>query len=376
MAKAKVFFEKRTDQSRAKARIVTKYLPAWAHVVKAKAERHSGGRIAYIDLFSGPGRYEDGEASTPILVLEQAISQLHLRNHLITVFNDATPKHVAALEMAVADLPGIQSLTHTPQITNHEVGDETVKFLEKTALPPTFLFADPYGYKGLSLRLIHAAIKDWGCDCLFFFNYNRIRGALLNDLVEGHIDDLFGQARANELRARIAAMPKREKEEAVIESLTRAIQDVGGGYVVSFRFLKNRGRQTSHHLIFVSKHPKGYEIMKDIMAAESSFCEQGVPSYTFWPTDEMAPTLGLERPLLDELEAMLPGHFAGSCLAMKDVFEAHHIGKPYVKRNYKEALRNLEARGAVKVSPPAEKRRRGKDGKLSFSDDALVTFPT
>ncbi len=376
MAKAKAFFEKRTDQSRAKARIVTKYLPAWAHVVKAKAEQHSGGRIAYIDLFSGPGRYEDGEASTPILVLEQAISQLHLRNHLITVFNDATPKHVAALEKAVADLPGIQSLTHTPQITNHEVGDETVNFLEKTALPPTFLFADPYGYKGLSLRLIHAAIKDWGCDCLFFFNYNRIRGALLNDLVEGHIDDLFGQARANELRARIAAMPKREKEEAVIESLTRAIQDVGGGYVVSFRFLKDRGRRTSHHLIFVSKHPKGYEIMKDIMAAESSFCEQGVPSYTFWPTDEMAPALGLERPLLDELEGLLSRDFAGTTLAMEVVFLRHHIGKPYVKKNYKEALRNLEARGAVKVSPPAQKRRRGKDGKLSFPDDVLVTFPT
>lgn len=61
---------------------------------------------------------------------------------------------------------------------------------------------------------------------------------------------------------------------------------------------------------------------------------------------------------------------------MKEVFEAHHIGKPYVKRNYKEALRNLEARGAVKVSPPAERRRKGKDGKLSFSDNALVIFPT
>lgn len=259
MAKAKAFFEKRTDQSRAKARIVTKYLPAWAHVVKAIADRNSRGRIAYIDLFSGPGRYEDGEASTPILVLEQAISQAHLRNHLITVFNDAAAKHVAALEKAVADLSRIQSLTHTPQITNHEVGDEIVSFLEKTALPPTFLFADPYGYKGLSRRLIRAAIKDLGCDCMLFFNYNRILPALLNDLVEGHMDDLFGEARAKELRARIATMPKREKEEAVIESLTRAIQDVGGEYVVSLRFLKDRGRRTSHHLIFVSKHPKGYE---------------------------------------------------------------------------------------------------------------------
>ena len=63
-------------------------------------------------------------------------------------------------------------------------------------------------------------------------------------------------------------------------------------------------------------------------------------------------------------------------MAMEVVFLRHHIGKPYVKKNYKEALRNFEARGAVKVSPPAQKRRRGKDGKLSFPDDVLVTFPT
>ena len=36
--------------------------------------------------------------------------------------------------------------------------------------------------------------------------------------------------------------------------------------------------QVSNYLVFVSKHFKGYEIMKDIMAAESSTTEQGVPS--------------------------------------------------------------------------------------------------
>src|SRR5207248_10024637 len=38
----------------------------------------------------------------------------------------------------------------------------------------TFLFVDPFGYKGLSLQLVNSVIKDWGCDCVFFFNYNRI----------------------------------------------------------------------------------------------------------------------------------------------------------------------------------------------------------
>jgi three-Cys-motif partner protein len=69
MATAK-FFEERTDQSEVKARIVQKYFYAWAQVIMPTAERN-GKRIAYIDLYAGPGRYKDGAASTPLLVLQQ-----------------------------------------------------------------------------------------------------------------------------------------------------------------------------------------------------------------------------------------------------------------------------------------------------------------
>src|SRR5688572_20126900 len=65
------FFDETTEQSQAKATIVSKYFWAWANVVIPTA-RSAGNRIAYIDLFAGPGRYKDGTASTPILVLQQA----------------------------------------------------------------------------------------------------------------------------------------------------------------------------------------------------------------------------------------------------------------------------------------------------------------
>jgi hypothetical protein len=44
---------------------------AWATVVipTAKKISPSDPRIAYIDLFAGPGRYEDGSKSTPVKVL-------------------------------------------------------------------------------------------------------------------------------------------------------------------------------------------------------------------------------------------------------------------------------------------------------------------
>ena len=61
------FFEESREQSQIKARIVAKYFWAWANVIigATRAQTH----IAYVDLFSGPGRYEDGTLSTPLLVL-------------------------------------------------------------------------------------------------------------------------------------------------------------------------------------------------------------------------------------------------------------------------------------------------------------------
>ena len=66
------FFQESSEQSIVKATIVAKYFWAWARVVMPTARTHSG-KIAYMDLFAGPGRYEDGTKSTPLLVLERAI---------------------------------------------------------------------------------------------------------------------------------------------------------------------------------------------------------------------------------------------------------------------------------------------------------------
>jgi len=78
------FFDESREQSQIKARIVAKDFWAWANVILPSVRR-TGGRIAYIDLFAGPGRYEDGTLSTPLLVLEKAIEDPNMRKMLVTV---------------------------------------------------------------------------------------------------------------------------------------------------------------------------------------------------------------------------------------------------------------------------------------------------
>jgi three-Cys-motif partner protein len=367
------FFDESKEQSEVKATIVTKYFWAWAKIMMPRAKKHSN-RIAYIDLFAGPGRYRDGTKSTPILLLEKAINDPEMCEMLVTVFNDANADHSRSLEKAVESLPGIDRLKYPPQVSHHEVGEEIAKRLKQMRLVPTLFFVDPWGYKGLSLDLIGSVLKDWGCDCIFFFNYNRINMGLANELVREHMEALFGKTRASSLRTRLKAMDPSERELTIVEELGQALQDMGGKYVLPFRFVNAQGSRTSHHLIFVTKHVRGYEIMKDIMARESSRTDQGVPSLEYNPADARHPLLfELSRPL-DDLAEMLMSEFAGQTLTMEQVYRRHHVGRRFVKPNYKEALRCLEAQGRIKADPPAEKRRPYR-GEVSFGDGVKVTFP-
>ncbi len=373
MAKSRKFFDESTEQSKIKAEIVAKYFWAWANAIKRTAEKRNTN-IAYIDLFAGPGRYKDGAKSTPILVLERAVADPFMQKRLVTLFNDKSPEFSSDLVAAIKDVPGIENLQHQPDVSTSDVGTEIVKMFQEMNLVPTLFFVDPWGYKGLSLQLIGSVLKDWGCDCIVFFNYNRINMGLNNDIVQEHMNELFGEERANELRNRLEGLEPEEREYEILEAITQALQELGGEYVLPFTFKRETGERTSHNLIFVSKHVLGYTIMKSIMASYSSQSPQGVPSFGYSPATERQPLLfELSRPL-DDLCEMLLSDFAGKTLTMQLVFDRHHIGKPFIESNYKDALNHLESEGKIVADPPADKRVKRK-GKVTFAGRVKVTFP-
>jgi len=367
------FFDESQEQSQVKAAIVAKYFWAWAKVI-IPSQKRRGNKIAYIDLFAGPGRYKDGTRSTPLLILERAIHDLDMQQMLITLFNDKDSNNTQTLSQTIDSIPDIASLKHKPQVYNEEVGEEIVKMFEQMRLIPTLFFVDPWGYKGLSLRLINSVLKNWGCDCIIFFNYNRINMGLHNGAVEEHMNALFGKERGDKLRRQLELLRPFERELTIIEALIEAIKEMGGQYVLPFCFKNARGNRTSHHLIFVSKDVKGYEIMKEIMAKESSGTEQGVPSFEYNPaTRNQSLLFELSRPL-DDLEGMLLDCFAGKEIPMVEIYNQHHVGKRYIKSNYKSVLSKLEAKGMITAQPTVEMRRK-RNGEPTFGDSVIVTFP-
>jgi len=363
------FFDESTAQSRIKATIVRDYFWAWVKVIVSTQKKWKrGDRIAYIDLFAGPGRYNDGTKSTPLLVLESAIADTDMCERLVTLFNDADKKNSEALAKEIDAIPGIKSLKYKPQIQAEEVGDNIVKMFEKSKLVPTFFFVDPWGYKGLSLGLINSVLRNWGCDCVFFFNYNRINMGLGNEAVQEHIDVLFGPERAARLRTKLEGLVPWERETAIVEALAEALKELGADYVLPFCFKDENGTRTSHHLVFATKHPLGYRIMKEIMAKYSSEEHQGVASFEYRPASQNYPMLfEFNRPLND-LEEMLLREFAGQTLTTEQIYDLHNVGRPYIMKNYKVVLRKMKDNNVIRTEPT--KLRAG-----TFGDTVKVTFP-
>lgn len=360
------FFDEQKEQSLVKARIVEKYFRAWAKVIIPTAKK-AGSKIAYIDLFAGPGRYKDGSKSTPIKVLETAAADSDMRNMLITVFNDANSEHINSLQKAIDEITGIDDLKYKPQVTNFEIGEKNLEIFFHV---PTLFFLDPYGYKGLSLNLIYSVVKNWGCDCLFFFNYNRINMDLTNAIVEDNINDLFGKQKADKIRQELKLITSDNREIAIIKTICDALKEMDIEYVQPFRFKHEKKKRTSHHLIFVSKDKRGYKIIKDIMAKESSYQNQGVPSFEYNPATYRQLSLFESSNPLDDLEQMLMDEFAGQTITMQEIYMQHNVGRSYISKNYKTALINLESQGKITAEPPFNERR-----KNTFGDSVKVIFP-
>ena len=369
---SKDFFEESTVQSQVKARVVGNYFHAWATIILKK----SRGRLAYVDLFAGPGKYGSGIESTPLIILHQGIENPQLRERLVTVFTDAQPKYIVSLREAITQLPGIETLKHYPRVEREIVDDDMVDKLHTAKLVPTLAFLDPFGYKGLSLALVREILKNWGSDVLFLFNYSRINMGLSNPRIHVAVEGLFGAERARTLRQMLRNVdpPALDREAMIVAEMEAALESVGGSYRHHYRFPRKHDDATSHYLFWVSKNPLGLKIIRDITGKLSSKEIQGVPSFGYEHAKaRQISFFDEEENPIGQLAEDLARKFAGRTIVVRDVIREHFTTARYLERNYKDALRLLEASNRLVANRPATTRRVVR-GVVSFPDDLVVTF--
>jgi three-Cys-motif partner protein len=369
---SKKFFAEQRAHSRVKADIVYKYVLAWAAIV-LNPKFNPLGEAAYIDLFSGPGSYDDGSKSTPLLITEEILKKEQLRSGMRMFFNDIAPSLIDSLKQEIGALPRIETLHHRPNFSSEPA---TISLINSFGLPreiPQFYFLDQFGWSEITPSLIQRIFVNNKCDCAFFFRTPRVIAAVTNPNAEETMKALFEVSGLESLRRKFKQQP-REKEAIILESLKMRMREAGAPYFQPFPFRVSDGYASRQHLIYLGKHPKGLEVMKDVMAASSTRHHGGVPIMGFTEGPEQ---FGLFTPdPIPELQRQLLGVFAGRTLTVGEIFEEHHVtSERFILRNYQEALRRLEASSDVQASPGAAERPK-RSGIVTMSESVKISFPS
>lgn len=363
------FFEEQREHSKIKSDLIVKYFTAWANVMlsERRLQNRPTQRICYVDLFAGQGVYDDGRISTPLLVARAVADTPRLAASVALVFNDKDATNVERLSHELERMPGHASLRHRPLVFNFGIAGATPAAIQRQRTGPTLTFIDPFGYKGLSQELLQDGVRGWGCDCLFFFNYNRINAALTNSTVRERVDDLFGPEIAADLRRRIDRLSPHAREEAILDGLAMSLKNSPHGQVLSHSFrIKDTEGRTQHFIVGATKHFLGLKIFKDIMGRASSSNDDGIPSYTYDPSAER---FQLKLALADPfgmLRRDLRMRYAGRTLTFHEMVADHWVGRPYQEDHYRRALEELTRDAAVVIAARGSRGRILDASRVSF----------
>jgi three-Cys-motif partner protein len=371
---AKAFFREQRVHSRIKTEIVYKFVKPWSQIVlSSQAKYNQTVEAAYIDLFAGPGTYEDGNKSTPLLVIEDAVKQQLSRRGLRCFFNDKDKTHIESLEQEIGAIDGVSALTHKPSFYNEEASIGLIDRFNLSRKVPQFFFLDQFGYSDITPELIRRIFQADKCDCAFFFKYSRVIGALNNRTAASNMIELFGKQQVEELRTKLKTQPDAlTKEEMILDALKRAMASVGASSFHPFPFRIQENQGATHHLIYLGKSERGLSVMKEIMGNASSRQDEGVPSFGF-AEHEAHPNLFFISPI-DELQSALLQRFSGETITVGAIYSVHHAGTRYLLRNYQEALKRLESDGKIITFPTANERPL-RNGKTTMSPDTHISFP-
>jgi three-Cys-motif partner protein len=345
------FFEKQTHSSRIKASIVSEYFPSYCKII---VRAHMPKQLRYIDLFAGPGYYEDGNPSTPILIARHCMNDEFLKDKVRLIFNDNT--YSAELKKNFGKEFSDGTFKFKPHFGKSTVGGckEITEFLTKTTHEgkhneyPTLLFIDPFGYKGIETKMLAEFLKNWGNEIFLFVNTKRIHPALENEKFEGLMQDLFPTTLEQIKNDRKFKSTVSERLTLIIDNLGKEYQSILGGkiYYTAFKFQEEDIDTTSHYILHITKGAKGYELIKTVYNdfANVGTMFDGINTYTFdaKKLDNQAKEMfDTKSENIDKLKDDLYNTFRNKKITASDLFDKHQKSSLYCRSHYTEALRRL-----------------------------------
>lgn len=369
MKTAADFFKRQQPHSIVKADIVAEYLPAWMTILGPHCDE-----LTYLDLFSGRGKYLDDNPSTPLKVLDAIGEKPQFHHKLKMHFYESDKDMYEQLRSNVEAHPTSALLRSKPNVQLREVNRELIG--ELPIKEGTFTFIDPCGYQNLTVELLAAVIKRWGSDCLFFLSTSGIKRNIDDGDQDQHLVELFGTQGLAVLKQKLKLPNKNiAKDKLILDAFETNLTRGQSVYMIRFAMEFEDRRLTSHHLIFVCKHHRGFALMKDVMAQYSHVDTFGIPLW-FYSNLRSVESEQLQLELDDQMQQLkgrLLKDYRGETVTANDLVDRCHQSKYlYTEKNIKAAIDILEIDGKLTVDKPREERMRR--GQPTLGKDRILTF--
>lgn len=346
----------------AKHDILQRYLGAWFPILAS-----GNSKILYIDGFCGPGRYEGGEAGSPIVAIRSALvhSDRLRYNRLTFLFTDEDEQRVDHLK---------QELQGWRLPNNFQIDLAAGKFsttlsnlldrleAENLRLEPTFAFIDPFGWDGLPFNLIRRLLANPKTEVFINFMVDAMNRHLENPnhKIRQQISELFGTAD-------FANIPSNSTSR--IESLRNLYQTQLQGCAKFIRYFEMRNDQGRiiYYLFFAGNHALGHIRMKEALwkvDPESGyiFSDATNPNQAVLFNMDWGPTLA----------ESIHAKFQGRTVPVNTVKQFVEDETAFLAKHMRDALRRLEGDSRITVEPfKTDKTKRRNN---TYPDEAVIVF--
>jgi three-Cys-motif partner protein len=240
---------------------LNRYMGAFSGAMKYK-----WGNKTYIDLFSGPGKCKI-RGTQEIILGSPLISLQH--NFSSFFFIESQQKSIQSLLQRCKESSRFPEITFFQKDCNlavNEIVEKTQVKERQSGTSMNFAFLDPEGFE-LKMSTIETLSKIRKLDLLIYFPVMGINRCMHDYKNHPAIDEFFGDHQWFNIY--------QAHQQGKMHSIQRALMDLYKNRLHSYGYyfedeplevsMQNEKSSTLYRLIFVSKHPLGYQLWKKII---------------------------------------------------------------------------------------------------------------
>ncbi|MEK4479578.1 three-Cys-motif partner protein TcmP [Paenibacillus sp. FSL R5-0876] len=349
----------------AKHIILRNYLRAWFPIMGKYNEK-----LVFLDGYSGPGEYNNGELGSPVIALTEALDYFEncdrngwKKPKIVFFFIEENKKRAAHLEDQLREVNLPKEISYEViNSTFEKVGSDLIDFFEstKTVMAPAFLFIDPFGYT-LSFEIIKKLMSNPKCEVFINVMYEFINRFIDTPGQEKVMTELFGTIDWVDLNLK----PKNAIDrKASIHSLyQKQLENNAAQYVRSFE-MRGKRNATKYFMFYGTNNKKGLEKMKDAMWKVDT---GGGYSFTDY-TDPNQGVLFGDEPDYELLKDIIKKEFSGRRVTIEQLEDYVICVTPFRKAHLKtNTLVPMEKKSEIKVITERKK-------KWSYPPETIIEF--